>query len=148
MHPTKCFVIKNEWKCNSVNGPCPKCGNTEFGFWTSASTGKQYRYCLPCRRTRAAIYTDRKFTNGGHHTRQQWLSKLAEFTQCPGCGRSWNNIPTRPNRRYKYVWTKDHIIPLSDGGTDDIENIQPLCYQCNSSKCDGERRSRRIVKIF
>jgi hypothetical protein len=30
--------------------------------------------------------------------------------------------------------TRDHILSLSNGGTDDITNIQPLCVQCNSKK--------------
>jgi len=121
--------------------PCSKCGSTDFGIWTSASTGKQHRYCRPCRRVRAATYSQRKAVNGGRHTRQQWLAKLNMYDRCPRCQRFWTDIPPRPDRRYKFVWTKDHIIPLNVGGTDDIENIQPLCYQCNSAKCDGARHN-------
>ena len=35
--------------------------------------------------------------------------------------------------------TVDHVVPLSRGGTNGIENIQPLCGPCNSRK-----RSRTI----
>jgi len=31
-------------------------------------------------------------------------------------------------------FTVDHIQPLSSGGTDDISNLAPCCYRCNSIK--------------
>jgi hypothetical protein len=30
-------------------------------------------------------YTRRLKRNGGHHTREEWLLKLATYDKCPGC---------------------------------------------------------------
>lgn len=58
----------------------------------------------------------------GQHTKVEWESlKITFDNRCAICGK-------------KKPLTKDHIVPLSQGGTDDIENIQPLCRNCNSTK--------------
>lgn len=67
----------------------------------------------------------RKMEAEGSHTIDQWevLKKSANF-KCAGC-----------NKR-KFL-TRDHIRPLSKGGSDFIENIQPLCVSCNSKKSNN-----------
>jgi len=104
----------------AVSGSCRKCGGFDFGIWTSSSTGAVRRYCRPCRRVRAVTYISNRTRNGGSHTWAEWLKKLAKYDRCPRCRLCWADIPPRPDRRYRYVWTKDHIVPLNKGGTDDI----------------------------
>ena len=33
----------------------------------------------------------------------------------------------------------DHIQPKTQGGTDDLDNLQPLCHSCHSAKTNKER---------
>ncbi len=113
---------------------CTKCGENNWSSWTSSSSGKEHKYCKTCRRQRANNYSQRKKSAKGKHTRKEWLNKLEQYQKCPNCERKWEDIPKRPDKRYKYVWTKDHMVPLGKGGSDLISNIQPLCYQCNFSK--------------
>ncbi|WP_448601928.1 HNH endonuclease [Thermoleptolyngbya sp.] len=43
--------------------------------------------------------------------------------------------------------TVDHIIPLAQGGANDLSNLQVLCRRCNSTKRHGfdPKRDRRLI---
>ena len=66
----------------------------------------------------------------GSHTFEEWekLKKKYDYT-CPCCK---EKEPFK-NQKTKTL-TEDHIIPLSKGGSENIENIQPLCRKCNNKK--------------
>ena len=40
----------------------------------------------------------------------------------------------------------DYIIPRNQGGTDDISNLQALCFRCNAGKPDTDRTDFRGVQ--
>lgn len=58
----------------------------------------------------------------GAFTAQEWLAVCEQHgNRCAACG---------AQRRL----TIDHIIPIAQGGSNDISNIQPLCAACNRKK--------------
>jgi len=77
-------------------------------------------------------YKARKRKAEGSHDFGEWelLKKQYGYT-CPACGKSEPEIKL----------TEDHIIPLDKGGSDYIENIQPLCVSCNT------RKHTKIIKF-
>jgi hypothetical protein len=57
------------------------------------------------------------------HTQSEWELKKLEYNySCAYCGQTLFKL------------TKDHIIPVALGGTDEIDNIVPACQRCNSMK--------------
>ena len=67
----------------------------------------------------------RKQQAGGSFTSKEWRKLCARYNfTCLCCGK----------REPKISLTVDHVVPLSKGGTNFIDNIQPLCISCNTSK--------------
>jgi 5-methylcytosine-specific restriction endonuclease McrA len=70
----------------------------------------------------------------GSHTFEQWEDMKIEYNnKCAFC-------------REEKKLTKDHIIPLSEGGTNYIDNIQPLCRNCNSKKWKHIHENKELLK--
>tara|TARA_Y100001980_G_C14331142_1_gene148457 strand:- start:56 stop:598 length:543 start_codon:yes stop_codon:yes gene_type:complete len=113
---------------------CYKCQRflTNDNF-TLRTAGTYFSACKECNKfgfsqTRRA----RIKSSGGIIDPKQFQEKLKLYETCPMCKRRWENIPLLKGR--KSPITMDHIIPISKGGTNLIENVQPLCYSCNSKK--------------
>lgn len=66
-----------------------------------------------------------KSGNGGSHTFEEWIAKVISFDWlCFYCQRELTIEDL----------TKDHFLPLSRGGGDELENVVPACLPCNTTK--------------
>jgi 5-methylcytosine-specific restriction endonuclease McrA len=73
--------------------------------------------------------------SGEHFTETEWLELLeACGGRCLSCGTAED-------------LSADHIIPLSLGGANTIENIQVLCRDCNSLKADSVVDYRTTILV-
>jgi len=101
--------------------------------FTRRSSGTYFSACKDCNRH---VFVQRRRARlnaaGGSYSLKEWQELLVDFDRCPMCLRAWDQIPAPPGGRS--VITADHIVPISKGGSNRIDNLQPLCYSCNSHK--------------
>jgi 5-methylcytosine-specific restriction endonuclease McrA len=109
----------------------PETGKTRKTVLESIARWKRTEKGRLCNRAKTIRYRARKLGAVGSHTQAEWNDLLERYGHiCPACGRSVRLF-------------RDHVVPLSKGGTDFISNIQPMCNQCNSAK--GNRSAVRLA---
>lgn len=119
-------ITRNKIREKHLGKKCPAITGDKSHFWKGGiSTYDRKLYLNNKRRAR-------KKGAEGFHTQGEWeLLKKQYGYRCPCC----------KEKEPKIRLTEDHIIPLDKGGSNYIENIQPLCKSCNS------RKHTKIIKF-
>lgn len=88
------------------------------------ATNKRYNEENPeSRRTAKFNRRAREESADGKISKREWVELCDKYgNRCLCCGR--NDVKL----------TLDHVVPLVKGGSNTIENAQPLCQSCNSKK--------------
>jgi 5-methylcytosine-specific restriction endonuclease McrA len=120
----------------SMDYQCKNCGQENLpGFMRGRGRGWICRRCWLIRVESERVCSQncraRKHGAEGTFTGAEWVTLCEQYgNKCVGCGKD-------SDRSYDLVI--DHITPLSLGGTNWIDNIQPLCRSC-----DAKKRTRRV----
>ena len=85
------------------------------------------------RSNREKYYTE--FTNEQQHNMADLLLyKLEGDMICPCCGKHMQIFSKMDGQNDAY--SIDHIIELQNGGTNNLDNLQVICFGCNNKKRD------------
>lgn len=93
---------------------------------------------VEARKVRSSLWGKKNRDKTVQYSQNRRARKLAAFGTYTGEEFEWlcinYNYQCLDCGSYDKPLTVDHVIPLSLGGTNTIENIQPLCGRCNSRK--------------
>lgn len=117
----------------------------KFRVWAKASRERNREA------VRAAYHSWRAKLHGrAGFTKEEWV-QLAEAcgNSCVRCGGRVDSLESIYRGR-SVALEVDHIVPLSQGGSGDISNIQPLCSACNNWKRAKaiDFRPERVIALF
>lgn len=123
---------------------CRFCGSTETVEELMPQGSQNYSKisCLSCERF---LKWGRKPENVGsrrdnNHTWKEMHLKTHGKFKCVWCGaETWLF-----EKRFGWQFQCDHIVPLSEGGKDEFENTQILCFECHEDKTARRKRVKII----
>lgn len=107
---------------------CPRCESilTINNFYLQKHSGKKVaKYCKKCNQYNALIR--KRAINFGQKNIVQTSAML--------CVKCWEPLS---------YWEVDHILPQSLGGSNDIDNLQIMCRDCNRKKGNRETIDYRV----
>lgn len=139
--------VNNFWKHKghpkNLSYLCRKC--PPIGEWKTFTPYSKEEMAIYQKKYRQKISPEKKYqyskishlnrrirekSSTGKITIKEWNDLKKKYNNsCALCGEK----EPFTNQRHKNL-TIDHIIPLSKGGSNFIQNIQPLCFCCNSKK--------------
>lgn len=135
-------------KCYSP-GRCQLCGTSKMPFIpdTQVTEGLEYLrlVCFPCRRKeKSRVHSNntgrrmRRQTSRHNVRYSEWMQILvASKFACRKCG-----------KRGREHLSMDHVLPIAQGGTNGIKNVQPLCKTCHAHKDNSPPNRFRAIKTL
>lgn len=132
-------------------------GVTSMAEWEMSRTTRIIRtLCVACKRVKATRPDHLCDECRARHKGWSMWQHYKGSSKSRGYGYAWSKLRLKALERDKHlcqmclkrgIFTTatdvDHIVPLAQGGSDDMENLQSLCHECHKQKTCQERLNNK-----
>lgn len=130
IRPTIGEFFTEDWRHRRVESELERAGGKVKTRSTAGIAGAESRWGSPARNEAKKKRSERLTAARalGKHTPAEWQALLQVFSnKCVQCGCDASELEGGG-------LCKDHVTAIYQGGSDAIDNIQPMCRNCNSTK--------------